>query len=329
MTAFSVVIPTFRRLDTLFRVLDALGHQSSPPDFEVVVVDDGSGDGTWERLLEYRTSYPLRSFSQPNAGPARARNRGVEEAHGETIVFLGDDTVPEPQFLSVHAGAHAEHPGDPIAVLGYTTWPPGRRVSPFLHHINERGLQFGYGLIQDRESVPFNFFYTSNISLPRRLLVDAGLFDTTFPHAAWEDIEIAYRLTRQGMRILYRPRAVARHFHEITFRSFRRRQEKSGEAAAIFFEKHPELGDFLGVPQALTLVPNGAGAPEPFRTWWASLYERWDVPGARRALDDVLRGDYLRGLARGLAGRGWSAHGGPESPASARDERRITGVWPR
>jgi hypothetical protein len=136
-------------------------------------------------------------------------------------------------------------------------------VSPFLHHINELGLQFGYGLIRDPESVPFNFFYTSNVSLPRGLLLEAGLFDTTFPHAAWEDIEVAYRLTQQGMKILYRPEAVARHFHDVTLASFRRRQEKSGEAAAIFFEKHPELGDFLGVPQALTFSKPAGSRPKP------------------------------------------------------------------
>ena len=328
MTTFSVVIPTYRRPDTLFRVLDALGEQQSPPDFEVVVVDDGSGDGTEERLRAYRAPYPLRGFSQENSGPARARNRGVEEARGRIVLFLGDDTVPEAQLLAVHGRAHAERPGRSVAVLGYTTWPRDRRVSPFLHQINEYGLQFGYGMIEDTESVPFNFFYTSNISLPRRLLVEAGMFDTTFPHAAWEDIEIAYRLTKDGMKILYRPEAVARHYHDITFRSFRRRQEKSGEAAAIFFERHPELGEFLAVPQALTFR-NGSGTREKVRAWWASLAERWDLPGARRALDRVLRDDYLRGLARGLTARGWSATGTPRLELPGSGDPRTTGVWPR
>lgn len=328
MTSLSVVVPTYRRPDTLFRVLDGLGTQTSPPDFEVVVVDDGSGDLTPVRLREYRAPYPLRWFSQENSGPARARNRGVEESRGEIVLFLGDDTVPEPQFLSVHARAHAERRDHPVAVLGYTTWPRERRVSPFLHHINEYGLQFGYGLIDDPESVPFNFFYTSNISLSRRLLVDAGLFDTTFPHAAWEDIEIAYRLTREGLKIVYRPEAVARHYHEITFRSFRRRQGKSGEAAAIFFERHPELGDFLGVPQALTFT-NGPGPVEGLRAWWASLAERWELPGGRRALDRVLRDDYLKGLSRSLKARGWSAWGSPASRVASPGEPRTTGVWPR
>ncbi|MDQ5857141.1 MAG: glycosyltransferase, partial [Acidobacteriota bacterium] len=285
-------------------------RQESPPEFEVLVIDGGSGDSTAERLLAYAAPYPFRPFFQENSGPARARNRGVTEARGSHVLFLGDDTVPEPALLAVHAESHAEPRDYPVAVLGYTTWPRERRVSPFLHHINEYGLQFGYRLIEDPEAVPFNFFYTSNISLPRPLLEEAGLFDTTFPHAAWEDIEIAYRLSKKGMKIVYRPRAVARHHHEITFRSFRRRQEKSGEAAAIFFEKHPELGGFLGVPQALTRS-NGSPLHDRVLAIWASLAERWDLPGGRRAIDRVLREDYLRGLARSLAARGWTATSAP------------------
>jgi glycosyltransferase involved in cell wall biosynthesis len=301
---FTVVIPTFRRSGTLFGVLDALAQQDGAPEFEVVVVDDGSGDETPERLARYRPPYPFRFLTQENSGPAAARNRGVREARGRLVLFLGDDTVPEAPLLAVHARAHAEAHGGPVAVLGYTTWPAGRRVSPFLDHINEYGLQFGYRLIDDPECVPFNFFYTSNVSLPRDLLIDAGLFDTTFPHAAWEDIEAAYRLMQRGMRMLYRPSAVARHHHDITFASFRRRQEKSGEAAAIFYAKHPELGDFLAVPQARALGHRPASALDRVLPFWARLAERAKIPGSRRAVDRVLRNDYLRGLRRGLEASG-------------------------
>ena len=313
---FSVVIPTYRRPEVLLRVLDALGRQESPPEFEVLVIDDGSGDATADMLRAYSPPYPFRPFFQENSGPARARNRGVSEARGSHVLFLGDDTVPEPALLAVHAQSHAESGGEPVAVLGYTTWPRERKVSPFLHHINEYGLQFGYGLIEDPDAVPFNFFYTSNISLSRVLLEEAGLFDTTFPHAAWEDIELAYRLSKMGMKILYRPRAVARHHHDITFASFRRRQEKSGEAAAIFFEKHPELGGFLGVPQALTLS-NGSPLSNRALELWAALAETWDLPGGRGAVDRVLRDDYLRGLGRSLAARGWTATSAPARSVDA------------
>ncbi len=298
--SFSVVIPTFRRCDTLFAVLDALARQEDAPAFEVIVVDDGSGDETPRRLAAYRPAHPFRFFSQENAGPAAARNRGVREAAGRIILFLGDDTVPEARLLAVHAATHAERRAWPVAVLGYTTWPRETRISPFLDHINEYGLQFGYRLISDPDNVPFNFFYTSNVSLPRELLLSVGLFDTSFPHAAWEDIELAYRLMRRGMRMLYRSEAVTRHHHDITFASFRRRQEKAGEAAAIFYEKHPELGGFLAVPQALALSEKPGGAFARLLPAWASLAERHHVPGSRRAVERVLREDYLRGLKRGL-----------------------------
>jgi len=99
---------------------------------------------------------------------------------------------------------------------------------------------------------------------------------------------------------VYRPAAVARHYHDITFSSFRRRQEKAGEAAAIFYAKHPELGDFLGVPQAI-LFRNGGSTATRLLPVWASLAEKWDLPGGRQAVDRVLREDYLRGLHRALS----------------------------
>ncbi|MEP6802794.1 MAG: glycosyltransferase [Acidobacteriota bacterium] len=315
---FSVIVPTFERPDTLFQVLEGLGNQASPPPYEVLVVDDGSKDETGRRLAGHRPTHPFRSFTQENGGPASARNRGVREARGRFVLFLGDDTVPEPELLAVHAAAQAEPRSHPAAVLGYTTWPRGQRVSPFLHHINEYGLQFGYALIADRESVPFNFFYTSNISLPRDLLMEEGLFDTSFPHAAWEDIEVAYRLVRRGMKIVYRPAAVARHHHHMTFESFRRRQERAGESAAIFYAKHPELGDFLAVPQALQFR-DASPLTRRLRAGWAALAQRWDAPGARRAVDRVLRDDYLRGLSRTLA-----SGEAPGSPAVSLSGTRVT-----
>ena len=302
---FTVVIPTYERPGTLRRVLDALAAQRDAPEFEVVVVDDGSRDETPHLLETYRPSYPFRFFAQSNGGPAKARNRGVREARGERILFLGDDTVPEAKLVSAHARGHAAHRPYAVAVLGYTTWPRERRVSPFLHHINEYGLQFGYGLIEDSESVPFNFFYTSNISLSRADLLEAGLFDTTFPNAAWEDIEIAYRMTRRGLKIVYRPEAVARHHHEISFVSFRKRQASSGESAAVFYAKHPELGGFLGVPEAMAFERQES-LSGGLRAFWAGLAERWELPGGRRAVDRVLREDYLRGLRRGLEARNGS-----------------------
>ena len=205
---FSVVIPTYKRLPMLLRVLDALEEQHGAPDLEVIVIDDGSGDNTSDVMSARRANhYTLTFRTQPNAGPGRARNHGVSLAAGRYILFIGDDTVPEPRFLAEHARVHRDANDDPlVACLGYTGWPPGERVTAFMDYINDYGLQFGYKLIRDGEIVPFNFFYTSNISIDRQLLGDEP-FDTTFPAAAWEDIELAFRLDALGLKIRYNANA--------------------------------------------------------------------------------------------------------------------------
>ena len=163
MTSYSVVIPTYNRLTMLLRVLEALEQQRNAPSFEVIVINDGSTDDT-DRALSQRKGIVYRA--QPNGGPGRARNHGVSLASGEFVIFIGDDTVPEPDFVAEHARIHAG--GDALtACLGYTGWPRGERVTAFMDYINDYGLQFGYRLIDDGAVVPFNFFYTSNISLPR------------------------------------------------------------------------------------------------------------------------------------------------------------------
>ena len=211
----SVVIPTYNRLEQLQHVVSAVQGQSRPDgvELELVVVDDGSSDGTGD-WLETKTEDPeFKALRQDNSGPARARNRGVEAASGEIILFLGDDTVPQPGWLSFHLEEHRLF-GDsgPLAVLGYTSFSSDID-SPFLRYINEYGAQFGYLLIEDPRAVPFNFFYTSNVSLPRSELIKLGGFREDFPAAAWEDIEFAYRAVKDGLRIHYQPRARTIHRH--------------------------------------------------------------------------------------------------------------------
>ncbi|MEA2463515.1 MAG: hypothetical protein QOJ98_1262, partial [Acidobacteriota bacterium] len=108
---FSVVIPTWNRLEMLLRVLDALEAQLDPPPFEVIVINDGSTDET-ERVVSQRKGITFRT--QANAGPGRARNHGVSLATGRFVIFIGDDTVPEPRFLAEHARIHRESNDDPL-----------------------------------------------------------------------------------------------------------------------------------------------------------------------------------------------------------------------
>ena len=296
---FSVVIPSFERRGVLAEVLAALDAQREAPGFEIVVVDDGSRDGTVEWLRGVRLERPFRLLEQPNRGPAAARNRGIQEATGEIVAILGDDTVPEPDWLAGHAAVHRRlgSGGEParVAVVGRIDWHPRMRRTRFLDYINEHGLQFGFALIEDRENVPFNFFYTSNLSLARERLLEEP-FDESFPDPAWEDIEAAVRLFRRGLRLVYEPRARLQHDHPTDFRRFCARQERAGASAVRFARKHPELAGFLGIgPQGPPPPP--AGLPQLRREWLVRALQFLPVslPGM---WEEALRVHYLRGLER-------------------------------
>jgi glycosyltransferase involved in cell wall biosynthesis len=294
----SVVVPTYNRLDMLIRVLAALEGQDAAPEFEIIVVDDGSTDATAATMSRRRN---ITFRSQPNNGPGKARNHGVSLATGRFVVFIGDDTVPEPRFLAEHARVHQESGDDPlVACLGYTGWPREARVTAFMDYINDYGLQFGYKLIENGAVVPFNFFYTSNISIDRQLLADHP-FDTTFPSAAWEDIELAYRLDAKGLKIHYNAQAVTRHHHPMTVDSFARRQYTVGKSGAIFYRKHPELGHFLGVHE-LPSHPTPTPAHLARLRRRARLGERLRVFAQGHVFETLMREHYLQGLRDGLAG---------------------------
>ncbi|HEX7152802.1 MAG TPA: glycosyltransferase family 2 protein [Thermoanaerobaculia bacterium] len=295
---FSIVIPTYNRLDMLLRVLDALERQVDAPPFEVIVINDGSTDDT-DRVVSQRKGITYRL--QPNGGPGRARNHGVTLAQGQYVIFIGDDTVPEPRFLAEHARVHRDAGDDPlVACLGYTGWPREERVTAFMDYINDYGLQFGYKLIEDGATVPYNFFYTSNISLDRQLIA-AHPFDTSFPSAAWEDIELAYRLDSKGLKIRYNAKAVTRHYHQMTIDSFSRRQYTVGKSGAIFYRKHPELGHFLGVHELETrkLADETQLASLRRQARWG---ERFRLLARPKVFETLMREHYLRGLQEGLRG---------------------------
>jgi glycosyltransferase involved in cell wall biosynthesis len=305
---YSVVVPTRNGGEQLLEVIAALEAQRAAPEFEIVVADDGSTDGAPRRLAARGSRRPLRILALPPRGPAAARNRAVREARGERIAFLGDDTLPAPDWLAEHERGFRARGGEPsLAVLGYTGWHSRIRVTPFLRWLNEEGLQFGYARIEDPENVPFNFFYTSNLSLARARLVDEP-FDERFPYAAWEDVEAAYRLFRRGLRLVYQESARTAHDHPTDFRRFAERQARAGYCAVVFQGLHPELSAFLGV---------GPDGPPPL----PSRARQLALEGLVRALQplpialpriwsEALRFHTIRGMARAWREREFGRGGG-------------------
>src|SRR4029077_15677590 len=99
----SVITPTYNRRASLLATLRALESQSFPASqFEVVVVADGCMDGSADACRALKTSYRLRVIEQANSGPAWARNVGCQQARAPLLVFLDDDVIPDPDFLTAH-----------------------------------------------------------------------------------------------------------------------------------------------------------------------------------------------------------------------------------
>lgn len=266
----SVVIPTFNRWNTLRETLTALERQTWR-NFEVLIVDDGSTDGTSEHLSDWRrrrqNGIAFKSFRQQNLKPGQARNHGVRYATGDIVIFIGDDTIPDPNFVERHMTKHNQM-GEACAVLGFTDWHRERmRVTPFLEFINTDGPQFGYGHFQDGDDVPFSCFYTSNISIPR-IILGQEPFDPAFDFVNWEDVELGYRLSLRGLRIVYDCGARTRHLHPMDMTAFFKRQKQIGEKMRVILSLHPELEQSESMP---TAMPTGG-------IYMACRLARWLLP---------------------------------------------------
>ncbi len=252
--SLSIIIPTFNRCDILFETLDALAEQTWK-HFEVIVVDDGSTDGTWEKLQNWEEQHGrkinLKIARQENLKQGVARNHALRYATGELVIFLGDDIIPDSTFVESHINKHNQI-GELCAIVGFTDWYRDRmQVTPFLEFINSDGPQFGYRYLQNAEDIPFTCFYTSNISIPRQVLGKEP-FDSAFSFYGWEDTELGYRLSVQGLRIIYNQDAKAKHFHPMSMSSFLKRQQLVGATIGTIFKLHPELESSDRMPSQKT-----------------------------------------------------------------------------
>jgi GT2 family glycosyltransferase len=215
----------------------------APEKFEVIVVDDGSADDTVSMVGQFNPSFGLRVLSAKHAGANAARNLGIQAAQGNVILITGDDMIPEPSFLEAHATFHERHPSELDAMLGFIDWSPEITVTPFMKFIvsPEGGQQFSFHEVREGKA-DFRLFYTSNLSLKRDLLFKQPvLFDQDFIYPAYDDVELGYRLSAQGLRLHYNAMAVTSHHHEITLAGFVQRQRKAGHMAVVLARKHPEL----------------------------------------------------------------------------------------
>lgn len=255
----SVIIPTYNRKNVLIKCLNALFEQIYPKsNFEIIVIDDGSTDGTESVVKEIIKKLPveLRYFKQENRGPGAARNVGIKNAKGDIVLFIGDDIIATPTLLEEHMKWHKSNPEDNVAILGFVTWSPEIEITPFMKWLENGGPQFHFWQIQDKTEIDIQkYFYTSNISLKREFLLDNNLlFDEDFPYAAYEDIELGYRLKKVRMILKYNKNAISYHYHCTSVDDACQRMIKVGESAYIFSKKMGHEPKLISKPSVRKLL---------------------------------------------------------------------------
>ncbi|MDJ0600356.1 MAG: glycosyltransferase [Crocosphaera sp.] len=234
----SVVIPTYNRKPILEKCLKALEKQEFDDaiidNYEVVLVDDGSTDGTLEWLKENEQVFShVCCFSQDHLGPAAARNLGVNKAKGDTIIFIDSDLVVTETFLQCHAGALIKGEKE----LG------SDRLFTYGAVINTCNFD-------DPTSEPYKitdfsaaYFATGNVAIARKWLEKVGLFDTSFQLYGWEDLELGVRLKQLGLKLIKCPEAVGYHWHPpfnlAQIPNLIDKEIQRGRMGVLFYQKHP------------------------------------------------------------------------------------------
>jgi glycosyltransferase involved in cell wall biosynthesis len=233
----SVVIPTYNRRPILEKALRALESQrlESPlEDFEVVVVDDGSTDDTVAWLRQEAASFPhVRLIQQDHGGPAEGRNRGVEHARGDVIVFIDSDLVVTERFLLEHARA----------LEGFWNRRGNRLCFTYGAVINTSNFADPTSEPHKLRDLSWAYFATGNVAIDRDVLERSGLFDTGFRLYGWEDLELGERLRRMGVELVRCPAAVGYHWHPALrleqVPDLVRIEQERARMGLLFYRKHP------------------------------------------------------------------------------------------
>lgn len=229
---FSLVIPTRNRAQALHLTMQHLSMSNYPfDDFEILVVNDGSNDDTDSVLQEWSSKLPLRAFAQAAQGTSKARNLAILEAQGKHILFIDDDVLIPPDFLTRHARLQNTYPDHlirgPVVNIARPMYPPLPVLLPRAwSHFSQ------------------NYLCTSNASIKRELLMQAGLFDPSF--VRWEDAELGVRLKHLGVRRIFDSTTFVYHWKPpVSYEQKLQIATLDGQAAAQLYKRYPSLRMWL------------------------------------------------------------------------------------
>ena len=249
----SVIIPSYNRKGELERLLAALSGQTLPCDrFEVIVIDDGSNDGTREWLAEHASGFGFSFawFAQERQGPGSARNLGMKHAAGGIFAFIDTDCIPQPDWLEQLIKPFA---ADGVGAVG------GREIinerDPLLmrcfHYLMTAPLTTGG--MRGKEGKRLARFYprTFNMAISRKAYEAAGGFRKMY-HA--EDIELSFRIRQAGFELLYEGRAQVYHRRRSSVAQYAKQLFNMGKARVTLARLHRRSLEPLHVMPALLVA---------------------------------------------------------------------------
>lgn len=229
--SISIVIPTFNGASRIGNCLNALLQQTAGRDVEILVVDDGSTDNIAEVVMGYRG---VRLITQINAGPAAARNHGAREARGTILLFTDDDCVPTHGWLDAMLAPF----NDPevVGAKGIYCTHQKRLAARFV----QIEYEDKYHLMAGLSTIDFIDTYSAAFRRDRFLEMDG--YDTSFPVACAEDVELSYRMSARGWKMKFVPAAVVYHTHPDSFSSYLRKKYKFAFWRVLAVRKNPGKG---------------------------------------------------------------------------------------
>jgi glycosyltransferase involved in cell wall biosynthesis len=227
----SIIIPTFNGAARIGNCLDSLVKQTAGRNVEILVVDDGSTDNTPNVVRGYTS---VRLISQANAGPASARNRGAMEARGTILLFTDDDCVPMPDWLEAMLGPFK----DPEVVGAKGVYRTHQRS--LAARFVQIEYEDKYRLMAGLPSI--DFIDTYSAAFRRDRFLEMTGYDTSFPVACAEDIELSYRMSARGWKMKFVPAAIVYHTHPDTLSRYLKKKYKFAFWRMLAVRKNPSKG---------------------------------------------------------------------------------------
>ena len=227
----SIIIPTYNGAEKIGGCLDALRPQVRGKGIEILVVDDGSSDATASVVFRYPE---VRLIHQTNAGPAAARNRGAREAGGEIIIFTDDDCVPAPGWLD--AMLCPFETDSVVGAKGIYLTPQRGLTARFV----QTEYEDKYRLMADLPAIDFVDTYSA--AFRRGHFLQIGGYDTSFPVACAEDVELSYRMSAEGWLMKFVPGAIVGHTHPDSLLAYFKKKYKFAFWRMYAVKKHPTKG---------------------------------------------------------------------------------------